>query len=272
MNIFELKILWITISPTYYGLMYALWFMFWYWIIKKRISQVSKKKKTVKNTLAPKTTYKMWDFMDSLLFYIFFWVVIWWRLWYTLFYNFEQYIAEPLAILRVWEWWMSFHWWVIWVIIAMMLFSRKHKINFYSLADEVTAILPIGLGLWRIWNYLNQELLGFSGYTWPLAIRTSEWSFFPSPLLEFFLEWVVLYILLTLIHARKKFAWQVACSFLLIYATFRIIVELFFRTPDAHIGYIFSWVSLGVLYSLPMIVFWLYYYARCKKIDSAKNL
>ena len=86
MTIFETTILWIKIAPSYYGLMYALWFMIWYWLIKKRIYINGK------NILKPNNEWKIWDFMDSLLFYIFFWVVIWGRLWYVIFYNFSNFI------------------------------------------------------------------------------------------------------------------------------------------------------------------------------------
>lgn len=65
---------------------------------------------------------------------------------------------------------MSFHGGVIGVIIAMLIFSYrrpkniKEKITYFwkdflSTSDQVTSILPIGLGLGRIGNYLNGELL-----------------------------------------------------------------------------------------------------------------
>ncbi len=279
MTIFEFSLFSITIAPTYYWLMYALWFIFGYWIIKTRITWVfspnllyrlftgNKIKSKQKNSLAPKTKLKIGDFMDSLLFYIFFWVVIGWRLWYILFYNFSQYMSDPLSIFKVWEWWMSFHGGVIWVVIAMYFFSKKHKINYYSLADQVTAILPIGLWLWRIWNYLNKELLWFWEYYWPLAIKTSSGSYFPSPLIEFILEWVVLFIILNIIIRKKKFEWQIASLFLIFYWIFRIIVEAFFREPDAHIWYILNYFTLWEIYSLPMVIAWIYFYS---KLSNAK--
>jgi phosphatidylglycerol:prolipoprotein diacylglycerol transferase len=42
---------------------------------------------------------------------------------------------------------MSFHGGVMGVIVAMIVFSRQYKINFYRLADEISAVVPIGLGL-----------------------------------------------------------------------------------------------------------------------------
>jgi phosphatidylglycerol:prolipoprotein diacylglycerol transferase len=261
MTIFEITLFWVTIAPSYYWLMYALAFISWYWLIRKRIFIKDK------NILKPITDWKKWDFMDSLLFYIFFWVVVWWRLGYVLFYNLSTFMSSPLDILKVWEWGMSFHWWVIWVIIAMFLFSKRHKISFLKLADQVTLIIPIWLWLWRLWNYLNKELLGYWEYFWPLAIKTDTWSYFPSPLVELFLEWIILFIILNLIYkySKKIEKGQIASLFLVLYWIFRIFVEIFFRTPDSHVWYIMNYFTLWEIYSLPMIIVWVILYIKLGK-------
>jgi len=250
MKIFDITIFWIHIAPSYYWLMYALWFLAWYYIIKKR--------KVISDKI-----------LDDLLLYIVLWVVLGWRIWYILFYNFSYYLHNPINIFKVWEGWMSFHWWVIWVVIAMILFSKKYKINFFKLADQITLVLPIWLWLWRIWNYLNKELLWFSPYYWPLNIN---WRF-PSPLLEMFLEWIVLFIILNLIYIKKRIPFtnkqlktgQIASLFLILYWIFRIFVEAFFRMPDDFIGYIWWYFTLWEIYSLPMVIIWIYFYIKLKK-------
>ena len=246
MTIFSINLFWLTIAPSYYWLMYALAFIIWFWIIKKRWKILNKS-------------------LDDLFMYIFLWVVLWWRLGYILFYNFGSYISEPLSILKVWEWWMSFHWWVLWVIVAMLLFAKKYKINFLKIADQVTAILPIWLWLWRIGNYLNWELLGYSWYNWFLAIYNNWIWYFPSTLLEAFLEWLVLYIILLYVYKRQKFEWQIATLFLIYYSLFRVFVEIFFRTPDLHIWYILWYFTMWEILSLPMLVVWLVLYFRFNK-------
>jgi phosphatidylglycerol:prolipoprotein diacylglycerol transferase len=242
MYIFDITIFWIHIAPSYYWLMYALGFLWWFYILKNRWI-ISKK------------------ILDDLLIYMILWVVLWGRIGYILLYNFNSYINNPLEIFKIWEWWMSFHGWVIWVIVAMILFSRKFKINFYKLVDQVTAVLPIWLWLGRIWNYLNKELLGFSWYTGPLSVN---WRF-PSPLIEMFLEWIILFIILNLVYKKKQFDGQIASLFLILYWIFRIFVEAVFREPDSHIWYILDYFTLWEIYSLPMIIFWVYFYITLKK-------
>lgn len=238
MTIFEINIFWFTLAPSYYGLMYALWFIAgYYYMLKKNILKKEE--------------------LESLFFYVFLGVVLWWRIWYILFYDLWAYIANPLDILKVWEWWMSFHGGFLWVVVSVLLFAKKYKVNFWKIIDELAVIVPVWIWLGRIWNYLNKELLGYPNYTGLFAIEKNGVSYFPSPLLEAFLEWFVLLILLYFINKNKTFFGKTSAFFLIWYGTFRVIVELFFRTPDAHIWYVFWFLTLGSLLSLPMIIIWI---------------
>lgn len=249
MTIFELEIFWFTLAPTYYWLMYAISFMIGYIIFTKR--KIYTKEQN-----------------DALFIYIFLGVLLWWRLWYVLFYNFSYYLQNPFSILNLSEWWMSFHWGVIWVIVAMFLFSKFQKTSFKILADEIITVLPIWLFFWRIWNYINKELLWFENYFWPFAVKIWEKSYFPSPLLEAFLEWIILFLILNFAYKSKKFKpGQIASLFLIFYAIFRIFVEIFFRTPDSHIWYIWWFFTMWTILSLPMLFSWIiiFIYLNFKK-------
>jgi phosphatidylglycerol:prolipoprotein diacylglycerol transferase len=240
MKIFSINIFGFTLAPSYYGLMYAIGFILGYWILLRR-------KKVEESAL------------DSLIMYIFFWVMLGGRLGYVLFYNLSYYIDNPSKILAFWNGGMSFHGGVIWVIIAMLLFSLIHKKNFYLVADEVTAVLPLWLGLGRIGNYLNKELLGrpYDGF---LAIEKNGLKYFPTPLLESFLEGIVLWCILLYIRNNKTSDGQVGWAFLFFYGIFRFAVE-FIRLPDVQLGYLaFWWVTMWHILSIPMILFWLYYW------------
>ncbi len=246
MTIFEITLLGLKIAPTYYGLMYALSFLAGYFILKKR-NFIDKSK------------------MDDLFLYIFLWVVLWGRVWYIFFYDFSNYFSNPIDIIKVWQWWMSFHGWVIWVIISMIVFSKKYKIDFLKLSDQITLVLPIWLWLGRIWNYLNKELLWYSDYNWFLAVYINNVWYFPSPLLESFLEWLLLFLILNYFYIKWLFKkWQIASLFLILYSIFRLFVEMFFRQPDSHIGYIFWYFTMGEILSLPMFIIWIILFLRFK--------
>lgn len=249
MTIFEINIFWFTLAPSYYGLMYALWFIAgYYYILKKNILKKEE--------------------LENLFFYVFLGVILWGRIWYILFYDFSAYLANPIDILKVWEWWMSFHGGFLWVVISVILFAKKYKINFWKIIDELAVIVPVWIWLGRIWNYLNKELLGYANYSWLFAVEKNGVSYFPSPLLEAFLEWFVLLIMLYFINKNKIFFGQTSAFFLIWYGIFRVIVELFFRTPDAHIWYIFWFLTLGSLLSIPMIIIWIILFFILRKNET----
>lgn len=259
MYIFELNLFWLTISPTYYWLMYVIAFVFSYIFISKWM----------------KISYKK---MDDLLLYSFIWVILWWRLAYIIFYDLFYYIENPNNLIKIWEWWMSFHGWAIWVILAMYFFAKKYKLKFLKLADELCRTLPIWLWLWRLWNYINQELLWFSPYNWPLAIYKNSIWYFPSPLLEALLEWIILFLILNYFYKKKKNQenntstdsrkindWQIWALFLIFYAIFRIFVELFFRVPDPQIWYFLGFLTMWTFLTIPMFLVWIYYFFKLNK-------
>ncbi len=238
MTIFELNILWITISPTYYWLMYALSFVLWYYFLVK-ISWLKK------------------DDIDNMFIYIILWVVLGWRLWYILFYNFDYYINNITDIIKVWEWWMSFHWWLVWVIIAIFLYSKKYKKNFFEISDYLALVAPIWLFFWRIWNYINKELLWYPGYEWFLAVYKNGVWYFPSSLLEALFEWLLLFFIINYIYYKNKDKfnyWFISWFFLVFYWLSRVLIEIFFRQPDSHIWYILGVFTMWELLSFPMIV------------------
>ncbi len=62
--------------------------------------------------------------------------------------------------------------------------------------------------------------------------------------------------------------------FMISYGSFRFFTE-FFRTPDAHLGFIaFDWLTMGQLLSLPMIAvgILLYWLAMKNKHTSDNNV
>ena len=207
------------------------------------------------------------DKLDTLLFYLFLWIILGGRLGYVLFYNLPYYIAHPIDILKTWQGGMAFHWGVIGAVIAMFLFAKKNKEDLYTIADHVTSVLPIGLWLGRIGNYLNKELLGMA-YNWPLAVIAKNGkSYFPSPLLEAFLEGIVLWFILLYIYKNRTIPGQVAGAFLFFYWIFRFLIE-FIRTPDIQLWYLaFGWITMGQLLSIPLIFIGLYFWKiRIKNI------
>jgi phosphatidylglycerol:prolipoprotein diacylglycerol transferase len=210
------------------------------------------------------------DMVDDVVFYCVIGTIAGGRLGYMLFYGFDQLLANPLNILRVWEGGMSFHGGLIGVLIAIGLFARKHRLHFFQVGDFVAPLVPLGLLAGRIGNFINGELWGhttslpwgmrlpcdrFPEYCIGLAAG-AQWSqpVHASQLYEAALEGLVLFVILWLFSSRPRPMMAVSGLFLLLYGLFRFTVELI-RQPDAHIGYLaYDWVTMGQLLTLPMIL------------------
>ncbi len=208
--------------------------------------------------------------VDDLVFYVVVGVVAGGRLGYMLFYGYDQILANPLNVLKVWEGGMSFHGGLIGVLIAIWLFGRKHRLSFFQVGDFVAPLVPPGILAGRIGNFVNGELWGHpTSVPWamqlpcerfpehcaglPAGIELSP-ALHPSQLYEAGLEGLVLFLILWWFSSRPRPTMAVGGLFLLLYGIFRFTVELV-RQPDAHIGYLaFDWLSMGQLLSLPMLL------------------
>lgn len=196
------------------------------------------------------------DQVSDLLFYGFLGVILGGRVGYVLFYQFDYFLAEPLYLFKIWTGGMSFHGGLLGVIAAVYIFSRKTNKSFLRVGDFVVPLVPIGLGMGRLGNFINAELWGRqTDVPWAMVFPTDPLQLprHPSQLYEFFLEGVVLFAILYLVTRKPRSLGLASGTFLIGYGVFRTIVE-FFREPDAHLGLYFSFISKGQILSIPMIL------------------
>jgi len=197
------------------------------------------------------------DQVSDLLFYSFLGVILGGRIGYVLFYQWDYFLADPLYLFQIWEGGMSFHGGLLGVITAVYIFARKANKSFLIVADFVAPLVPIGLGMGRLGNFINAELWGReTDVPWAMVFPTDSLQLprHPSQLYEFFLEGVVLFAILYVVTRKPRSLGLAAGTFLIGYGVFRSIVE-FFREPDAHLGLYFSFISKGQILSIPMILF-----------------
>ncbi len=224
----------------WYGVFYIVGFIIAYVFIRRHYS--------IKNVKLKKEEY------ETLLFNLMLGVIIGGRLGYVLFYNFSYYLQNPLHIFTVWQGGMSFHGGAIGVIVSGLIFSKKHNRNFYVLADPVMPLVSIGLFFGRMGNFINAELYGKpTSVPWGMIFPNSDGKpRHPSQIYEALLEGILLFIITNFMFRKIKNPGIVFWSWIGLYGLFRFLVE-FVREPDAHLGYIWGFMTTGQVLSSFMI-------------------
>lgn len=246
-SVFGLPVRW-------YALAYVLGFVLGFWLLKVL---------TRKDDSEIYLTRKQ---LDDLLTFLVFGIILGGRLGYVLFYNLPFFIHNPLEIFAIWHGGMSFHGGLLGVIIATLLFVRKQTFadksiirNSLRVLDLLAVAAPIGLGLGRIANFINMEVMGRPTNS-PIGVifrGGPDFPRHPSPLYEAVLEGLVLFLILWLLYKKTNLRHHpgaISGTLCIFYGIFRIFCEQF-RQPDAQIGFLTSWgLTMGQLLSGIMII------------------
>ncbi|GAM78640.1 prolipoprotein diacylglyceryl transferase [Vibrio ishigakensis] len=241
------------ISIRWYGLMYLIGFAFAMWLANRRADQ--------------KGSGWNREQVSDLLFLSFLGVVVGGRVGYVIFYHFDLFLDNPLYLFQVWTGGMSFHGGLLGVISAMAIYAYRNGRTFFNVADFIAPLIPFGLGMGRLGNFMNDELWGrVTDVPWAVLFPSGGYlPRHPSQLYEAVLEGLVLFFILNFFIKKPRPAGAVSGLFLLGYGSFRFIVE-YFREPDAHLGLFGDWISMGQILSSPMIfagaimMWWAYKY------------
>ena len=79
------------------------------------------------------------------------------RLGYVLFYGFDQFLRDPMWLVRIWDGGMSFHGGLLGTLMAFWWFGRRTSRSFFQVSDFVAPLVPLGLGFGRLGNFANMK-------------------------------------------------------------------------------------------------------------------
>jgi phosphatidylglycerol:prolipoprotein diacylglycerol transferase len=137
-----------TVGPLrlrWYGLMFLVGFTLGYRIVKKMCIREGK-------PVLP---------LDNLLVYLVAGTTIGARLGHCFFYEPDYFLAHPLEIFMIWKGGLASHGGGIGVMIALWLFSRKHReFPLVWLMDRIAIPVALTGGFIRIGNLMNSEIIG----------------------------------------------------------------------------------------------------------------
>ncbi len=213
------------------------------------------------------------DHFDDLLMWVTLGVVVGGRLGYVLFYKPAYFFHNPQQIVQTWNGGMSFHGGMLGSLLAIWLYSRRHKLPVLSVIDVASAVAPLGFYFGRLANFVNGELWGrVTDVPWAMVFPDPEAGGVPrhpSQLYEAALEGLVLFLVLRyLTHSRLALLKPglVTGTAILGYGLARIFVENF-RQFEEGSGLMVGPFTPGMIYSVPMVLFgaWLVYRAGSGK-------
>ncbi|MBX9768586.1 MAG: prolipoprotein diacylglyceryl transferase [Bdellovibrionales bacterium] len=244
----------------WYGLMYLVGFSVGLFFLKKRHE---------------KGYFRAnFDEAQVLISYLMIGMIICARLVYVLVYNPSYYWQNPGEAIAIWRGGLSFHGALIGFGLAILVFSRNHKMGFWHLSDNVTMGAAQGIFWGRMGNFINGELYGRpTDVSWGIIFPGGgSLPRHPSQLYQGLLEGLGMFVILLAIDymerkrgylkveegkKKKRFTWLrsgvVASCFLIGYGIMRFIVE-FFREPDSQLGYFFGWMTMGQILCLIMML------------------
>lgn len=253
----------------FYSLAYIIGIFAGYWLVKKMLKQPG----------APMAERHV----DDLLFWAMLGVILGGRLGYVLFYNLKQYLAEPVAIFRLWDGGMSFHGGVVGVTLAIWFIARRNGLSFLRVCDYVACVVPIGMLLGRLANFVNGELWGrVSDVPWAMIFPcdmpvvagqcvSSMLGRHPSQLYQAGLEGLVMLLLMTFLFWRTKARYNPGMLVGIFAAGMGLarFINEFFREPDSQLLEFAqrTGLSMGQWLTVPMILLglWLAWTARGRR-------
>ncbi|WP_422479833.1 prolipoprotein diacylglyceryl transferase [Pleomorphochaeta sp. DL1XJH-081] len=163
---------------------------------------------------------------------------------------------------------MSYHGGLVGAVAGAMLFAKRYKMKFLSIADTLVAGIPLGYTFGRLGNFINGELWGrVSTAPWAIVFPRApsfstnyEWvrniadavgieyisgamvnlPRHPSQLYEALFEGVILWAFLWFfMRKRDKFPGYTLSWYLIGYGSVRFLIE-YLREPDSNLGFILS--------------------------------
>lgn len=202
--------------------------------------------------------------LDTLMIFLLLWVLVWWRLGHFLIYSFDSLLANPFEFFQIWHWWMSFIWGICGVVISLLIFKIKKHLSwnaFLILLDCLLIFDPVGIFLWRLWNYLNQELYGivfsnpwFSDNMVQFLESLNFLHVYPkidhalrinTNLLSMIFEWCFIFILqmtffFKMLKNKTFEIWKLTFVFVEFYSVFRFLFEYLRNDSQSEFIWIFT--------------------------------
>lgn len=160
------------------------------------------------------------------------WAIVGSRLLYVVI-NFGYYRAHPLDAFKIWQGGLVFSGGLVAVAAAMTWYLRRHRLSFWAVGDLWAPALALGQAVGRIGCFMAGCCYGRpTDLPWgivfghPHTLAPPNIPLHPTQLYSS-LGGFVIFLVLCVLHAKRKFQGQVFLWYLILHSTFRLLVERF---------------------------------------------
>ncbi len=190
---------------------------------------------------------------------------------YEIFLELPYYAQNPGTIFRIWEGGLAIHGGIIGGGIALLIFTKIHKLSFLKLGSLAVPGLVLGQAIGRWGNWFNQELFGLpTNLPWgiPIALENRplnylDFSYFHPTFLYESLGCVIIFSLLITITYRfkktlnKQQAAIIFTSYLISYSLLRFSLE-FIKIDVTPLFFGIRWPQVISLLIIVTSIFYLF--------------
>lgn len=161
----------------------------------------------------------------------------------------QYYSQNPLEIFMIWHGGLAFHGGLIAVILAGWWYSKKHKKDFFAIADIIAIPFALGLGFGRIANFINGEFYGtITNFPWCVNFKGVEGCRHPVQLYESLKNFLI-FGFLWYLKDKKMPKGFIFWSFIFLYGIIRFFLEYLKVVPQYFLG-----LTWGQIWCVPMII------------------
>ena len=244
-------------SVRWYGLLFAMSFIFGYLIFQKMFK---------KEGIPIKV-------LDDLSTYMIISTIVGARLGHCLFYEPSYFLSHPLDILKIWEGGLASHGAAVGIMIGLYIFAKRNNKHYLWILDRISIVIALAGFFIRTGNLMNSEIFG-DATTLPWGMVFVNYfgegylvAHHPTQLYEA-LSYLLLFIFLYRYYWKHNGApaeGAIFGYFLLILWSLRFLIE-FIKLPQVNFEST-MFLNMGQLLSIPLIFIGAYFLWRSKKID-----
>ena len=184
-------------------------------------------------------------------------VILGGRLGYVLFYEPLYFLQNPQEIIAVWNGGMSSHGGFLGVLLALIFYCRRHKMDIRLLADIAAVPVAIGLAFGRFGNFINQELYGIvTALPWGIEIPGVEGLRHPTQIYAVLKDLLIAAVSYWHLHTvRPVRPGRTFALFLLLYGILRFLLEFLRDQTHPLVDLMVLKLSYGQLLTIPLLIF-----------------